>query len=110
MGGREDSHEDGGAYGERLAACALAEGGAVGRGWRRVNLGGRCHEGEREKERERVLQSCACLYFVEEMGLIPLVGLGGRGYGVRLAWSDVMGLLGLVDWELIPISTELICV
>jgi hypothetical protein len=53
MGGREDSHEDGGAYGERLAACALAEGGAVGRGWRRVNLGGRCHEREREKERER---------------------------------------------------------
>jgi hypothetical protein len=39
----------------------------------------------RERERGRSLYSCVCLYFVEEMGLVLLVGLGGRGYGVRFA-------------------------
>jgi hypothetical protein len=88
MGGREDSHEDGGAYGERLAACALAEGGAVGRGWRRVNLGGRCHEREREKERER--ESATVMY-------MPLLHGGNGSHSARRPWwKGVRGEVGLV--------------
>jgi hypothetical protein len=52
----------------------------------------------------------ACLCFVEETNLVLLVDLVEGDTWLRLAWWAGMGLLGLVGWELIHVSTELICV
>jgi hypothetical protein len=77
----------------------------AGRGWRRTNLGGRRH-GRGGGE----IAIVACLCFVEETNLVLLVDLVEGDTWLRLAWWAGMGLLGLVGWELIHVSTELICV
>jgi hypothetical protein len=84
---------------------ALAEGGSCGE---RLAA----HESGREAPWEGggEIAIVACLCFVEETNLVLLVDLVEGDTWLRLAWWAGMGLLGLVGWELIHVSTELICV
>jgi hypothetical protein len=70
--------------------------------------GARIWEGGAMGGGEIAIVSCLC--FVEETNLVLLVDLVEGDTWLRLAWWAGMGLLGLVGWELIHVSTELICV